>query len=127
MKSKYGHHDDTYRLPKRRRDALSAYGLIGLSEQSDDGVAKFVQSTGPGRACVLIQCQRGQHARGLMFQRVDVKADHLAWASCPTRRRKATGILSWLPLRARPRPTRAIRHAPPTGGRAWRASPRWSG
>jgi hypothetical protein len=50
MKSKYGHHDDTYRLPKRRRDALSAYGLIGLSEQSDDGVAKFVQSTGPGRA-----------------------------------------------------------------------------
>ena len=57
MKPKYGHHDDTYRLRERRGDALGAYGLIGLSEQSNDGVAKFVQSTGPGAACVLIQCQ----------------------------------------------------------------------
>lgn len=59
MKPKYGHHDDTYRLPERRRDALGTYGLIGLSEQSDDGVAKLVQSTGPGTACVLIRCQGG--------------------------------------------------------------------
>lgn len=89
MKPKYGHHDDTYRLAERRRDALDAQDLIGLSEQSDDGVAKLAQSTGPGAACVLIRCQGGQHARGLMFQRVGVKADHVAWASCPTRRRKA--------------------------------------
>ena len=49
MKPKHGHHDDTYRLPERRRDALGAYGLIGLSEQSDDGVAKFVQKHRPRR------------------------------------------------------------------------------
>ena len=126
MKPKHGHHDGTYRLPERRRDALGAYGLIGLSEQSDDGVAQLVQSTGPG-ACVLIQCQGGQHARGLMSQRVGVNPDHVAWASCPTRRRKATGILSWLSLRARAGLTRDVRHAPPLGERAGRASPRWSG
>jgi len=68
MRPKYGHHDGTYRLPERGRDAFGAHGLIGLSEQSDDGVAKLAQSTGPGAACVLIQCQGGQHARRLTFQ-----------------------------------------------------------
>jgi hypothetical protein len=53
MKPKYGHHDDTYRLPERRRDALGAYGLIGLLEQSDDGVAKFVQKHRPRRVCLF--------------------------------------------------------------------------
>jgi hypothetical protein len=49
MKPKYGHHDDTYPLPERRGDALGAYGLIGLSDQSADGVAKFVQKHRPWR------------------------------------------------------------------------------
>jgi hypothetical protein len=89
MKPEHGHHDDPYRLPERRRDALGADGLIGLPEQSDDGVAKFVQSTGSGAAWLLIQCQSGQDARGLMSQGVGVKTDHWAWASCPARRRKA--------------------------------------
>jgi hypothetical protein len=54
MKPEYGHHDDTYRLPKRRRDALGAYGLVGLSEQPDDGVAKSVQCPAPaGRGCLF--------------------------------------------------------------------------
>ena len=29
-KPKYGHHDDTYPLPERRRDAFGAHGLVGL-------------------------------------------------------------------------------------------------
>lgn len=127
MKAKYGHHDNTNRLLERRRDALGTDGLVGLSEQSDNGVAKLVQSTGSGAACVLIQCQSGQHARGLMSQGVGIKPAHVAWASCPTRRRKATGILSCLSLRARSGLTRDVRHAPLPAGRAWRASPRWSG
>ncbi len=94
MKPKYGHHDDTYRLPKRRRDALGAYGLIGLSEQSDDRVAKFVQSTGPGRARVLIQCQGGQHAWGLMFQRVGVKRTTRPGRHVRPGAGRPTGILS---------------------------------
>jgi len=60
IKSKHGHHDDTYSLIERRRDALGAHGLTGLSEQSDNGLAKLAQSTGPGAARVLIQCQGGQ-------------------------------------------------------------------
>lgn len=105
MKPKYGHHDDTYGLPERRRDALGAYGLIGLSEQSADGVAKLVQITGPGAAYVLIQCQGGQHARGLMFQRVGVK--RTTWAGRHVRpgTGRPTGILSWLSLMARSRLT----------------------
>lgn len=59
MKPKYGHHDNTYRLRERRGDALGAYGLIGLSEQSDDGVAKFVQSPGPGRRVCLFNARAG--------------------------------------------------------------------
>lgn len=47
MKPEYGHHDDTYRLPERRRDALGAHGLIGLSKQCDDDVAKLVQKHRP--------------------------------------------------------------------------------
>jgi hypothetical protein len=68
MKPKYRHHDAAYRPPERGRDALGAQGLFGLSEQSDYGVAKLAQSTGPSAACVLIRCQGGQHARGLTFQ-----------------------------------------------------------
>ncbi len=47
MKPKYGHHDTTYRPPECARDAFGAYGRSGLSEQSDYGVAKLAQSTGP--------------------------------------------------------------------------------
>jgi hypothetical protein len=68
MKPEYGHHDATHRPPERARDAFRAQGLFGLSEQSDDGVAKLAQSTGPSAACVLIRCQGVQHARGLTFQ-----------------------------------------------------------
>lgn len=68
MKPKYGHQDATYRPPEHGRDAFSAQRLIGLFEQSTDGVAKLAQSTGPRAACVLIGCQGGQHDRGLTFQ-----------------------------------------------------------
>lgn len=59
MKPEYGHHDNTYRLPERRRDALGAYGLIGLSEQPADGVAKLVQSTGPALWVCLFNASAG--------------------------------------------------------------------
>jgi hypothetical protein len=49
MKPKHGHQDATYRPPEHGRDAFSAQRLIGLSEQSTDGVAKLAQSTGPPR------------------------------------------------------------------------------
>jgi hypothetical protein len=68
MKPKDGHNDTTYRPPEHGRDAFGAQRLIGLSEQSKDGVAKFAQSTGPSAACMLIRCPRGRHDRGLMFQ-----------------------------------------------------------
>jgi len=77
-KAKYGHHDDANLLAERRRDAFGAHGLIGLSEQSKDGLAQLVQSTGPGAACVLIQCQGWQHGRRLISQRVGVNPDHVA-------------------------------------------------
>ena len=57
MKPEHGHHDDANPLPERRRDALGAHGLIGLRKQSDYGLAKLAQSTGPGSAYVPIQCQ----------------------------------------------------------------------
>lgn len=59
MKPKYGHHDKTYRLPECRRDALEAHGLIGLSEQSDDGVAKLAQSTRPALRVCLFNASTG--------------------------------------------------------------------
>jgi hypothetical protein len=46
-KPEYGHHDRPDRLSHHRCDALGADGLIGLSEQSDYGVARFLQSAGP--------------------------------------------------------------------------------
>ena len=59
MKPKYGHHDDTHRPPERSRHALDAHGLIRLSEQSDDGVAKLAQSTRPGAAWCLLGAKAG--------------------------------------------------------------------
>ena len=119
MEPKHGHHDDADPLPERHRDALDAQGLVSVSDQSDHGLAKLAQGTRPGAVRVLNRCQGGQHARRLIFQRVAIRADHMAWASCPARRREATGILSRLPLRVRSRPTRDARHAPPPAGRAW--------
>ena len=72
-KPQYGHDHDADLLPEGRRHALGAHGLIGLSQQSEYGVAKLAQGIDPDTARVLIQCQRGQYARGLMFQRVGVR------------------------------------------------------
>jgi len=57
MKPKYGHQDATYRPPEHGRDAFSAQRLIGLSEQSTDGVAKLAQSTGPARRVCLLDAR----------------------------------------------------------------------
>lgn len=72
-KPQYGHDDDANLLPERCRHALGTDGFIGLPEQSEYGVAKLAQGTRLDTARVLIQCQRGQHARELMFQRVGVR------------------------------------------------------
>ena len=94
-KPEHGHHDHPDRLSQHRRNALGTHRLIGLSEQSDYGVAKILQSAGPGAAYVLVRCQRRQDTREPMFQRVGVNPADGGWASCPTRRRKATDILPW--------------------------------
>ena len=46
-KPQYGHDHDADLLPECRRHALGAHGLIGLSEQSEYGVAKLAQAIGP--------------------------------------------------------------------------------
>jgi hypothetical protein len=87
-KPEYGHHDHPDRLSQHCCDALGTHRFIGLSEQSDYGVAKFLQSAFSGAAYVLVRCQRRQDTRQPMFQRVGVNPADGGWASCPTRRRK---------------------------------------
>ncbi len=89
MKPKYRHHDRADRLAEGRRDALGAYGLVGLSKQSDDAVAKFGQGTSPNAAGVRIQCQgRARRARTALSASWR-HPGHVAGASCPSRCRKA--------------------------------------
>jgi hypothetical protein len=58
MKPEDGHQDDSDPLPQRRRDALGAQGVMGLCQQSDDGIAQLPQNNRSGAACVLIRCQK---------------------------------------------------------------------
>ena len=50
------HHDDADPLVEGPRDALGAQGLVGLPEQSDDGLAKHPHLASLA-ACVPIRCQ----------------------------------------------------------------------
>jgi hypothetical protein len=54
VKPEHDHDDDTDPLPQRRRDALDAQHLVGLSQPPDYRLAKLAQGRRPGAAPVPI-------------------------------------------------------------------------
>ena len=90
-KPEYSHHDSPDRLSHHRCDAFGTDGLIGLSEQPDYGVARFLQSAGPpARRTCLFGANAGKTPE-VDFLTSWHQPEPRGWASCPTRRRKATG------------------------------------
>jgi hypothetical protein len=112
IKPKHGHHDDAHLPAECPRDALGAHAFAGLSEQPDDGVAKLTQCAGPGAPGCFFGARMGhrrEHRRFSELASRSAESDHVAWASCPSRRRSGDGHS--VPERAHS-PARVEQHAP---------------